>query len=360
MERVINFGAGPAKLPLPVLEQAKDELLNWQNTGMSLLEMSHRADDFIALLASMKADIRSLLSVPDNYKILFMHGGARAQFFSLPMNLLSQGAQADYLITGYWSHLAYEEGVRYGKLNRVLPKADVHQCTQIPHADTWRLSPDATYVYYTDNETINGLEFINPPQVGHVPLVSDMTSSLFSKPLDIATHGAIIAGAQKNIGAAGFALVIVREDLLGDASELTPALFDYEIQTKENSLYNTPPTFPIYMGSLVLQWLKAQGGVSAIAKINAKKAKCLYDVIDHSSLYHNGVDPSCRSRMNVVFTLADTALEKRFLWEAASQGLVALKGHRKVGGMRASIYNAMSLAEVSALADFMKSFEKSA
>ncbi|MFM2318764.1 MAG: 3-phosphoserine/phosphohydroxythreonine transaminase [Pseudomonadota bacterium] len=353
---VFNFSPGPAVLPAAVLEQAQAELLDWQGSGMSVMEMSHRGKEFMSIAAQAEADLRSLMQIPKHYKVLFLQGGAHSQFAMIPMNLARGKSQADYLDTGDWSLKSIEEGGRYLDLNVVASSADSHYTT-IPPFSSWRCNPNAAYLHYTSNETIRGVEFDWIPEVDTVPLVVDMSSDILSRPIDVSRFGLIYAGAQKNIGPAGLTLVIVREDLLGEVMEGTPSMFNYQRYAETDSMYNTPPTYAWYLAGLVFQWLLRQGGLEAIAQINQRKAHKLYAAIDQSDFYNNPVDPDCRSWMNVPFTLANPRLEQLFLDEAAQAGLVTLKGHRLVGGMRASLYNAMPEAGVDALIAFMHEFE---
>lgn len=355
---VFNFSPGPAVLPAAVLEQAQAELLDWQGSGMSVMEMSHRGKEFMSIAAQAEADLRSLMQIPKHYKVLFLQGGAHSQFAMIPMNLARGKSQADYLDTGDWSLKAIEEGRRYLDLNVVASSADSHYTT-IPPFSSWRCNPNAAYLHYTSNETIRGVEFDWIPEVDTLPLVVDMSSDILSRPIDVSRFGLIYAGAQKNIGPAGLTLVIVREDLLGEVMEGTPSMFNYQLYAETDSMYNTPPTYAWYLAGLVFQWLLRQGGLEAIAQINQRKAHKLYAAIDQSEFYNNPVDPDCRSWMNVPFTLANPRLEQLFLDEAAQAGLVTLKGHRLVGGMRASLYNAMPEAGVDALIAFMHEFELS-
>lgn len=353
---VFNFSPGPAVLPHAVLEQAQAELLDWQGSGMSVMEMSHRGKEFMSIAAQAEADLRTLMAIPNNYKVLFLQGGAHSQFAMIPMNLARSKQQADYLDTGDWSLKAIEEGKRYLDINVIASSADSHYST-IPPFATWQRNPTAAYLHYTSNETIRGVEFDWIPEVENVPLVVDMSSDILARPIDVSRFGLIYAGAQKNIGPAGLTLVIVREDLLGQVLDGTPSMFNYQIYAETESMYNTPPTYAWYLSGLVFQWLLKQGGLEAMAKLNQRKAEKLYAVIDAGDFYNNPVDPDCRSWMNVPFTLANASLEKRFLDEAAQAGLVTLKGHRLVGGMRASIYNAMPEEGVDALIAFMREFE---
>ena len=358
MNRVYNFSAGPATLPTEVLIEARDELLNYNNTGMSAMEISHRSKDFIAIAEQTTQLVRRLLKVPESYHVLFLQGGATSQFSMVPLNLLNKNKKADYLQTGLWGKKAIAEAKRYGDIN-IATNSEVNQYTHIAPQDQWQLDQQASYVHYTPNETINGVEFHDIPETNGVPLVADMSSNILSKPIDVNRFALIYAGAQKNIGPAGITLVIVREDLIGQAATITPLLYNYETHIKaQDHLYNTPPTYCLYIVKLALQWLERQGGVGKIAEINQRKAKKLYDTIDQSDFYQNSIAANCRSNMNIPFTLATDDLNTKFLQQATQVGLANLKGHRLVGGMRASIYNAMPEAGVEALIDFMKNFEK--
>ena len=357
MSRAFNFSAGPAMLPAPVLEQAQAEMLDWQGSGMSIMEISHRSKGFMSIAEQATADLRELLAIPDNYKILFLQGGASCQFAMVPLNLLGENQQADYFNTGIWSKKAIAEAKRYGQVN-VAVDSSGNNFTTISAPSTWQLNPNAAYVHYTPNETINGLEFHTIPKVGDKPLVADMSSTILSRPLDVSKYGLIYAGAQKNVGPAGLTIVIVREDLVNQAKPETPTLFMYKTQVDSDSMYNTPPTYSWYLAGLVFKWLKDLGGLTAMAQRNQRKAEKLYAAIDQSAFYHNPVDPAYRSWMNVPFTLSNPDLNQAFLAEAKEVGLVALAGHRTVGGMRASIYNAMPEEGVQALIDFMTDFEK--
>ena len=357
MARVYNFSAGPAMLPEAVLEQARQEMLDWHGSGMSVMEMSHRGKEFIAIAAQAEADLRELMGIPSNYKVLFLQGGASTQFAAVPMNLLRGKGQADYINTGAWSKKAIGEAKRYCTVN-VAATAEAENFTAVPAAADWRLDPGAAYLHYTPNETIGGVEFHWIPDSGEVPLVADMSSTILSRPVDVSRYGVIYAGAQKNIGPAGLTVVIVREDLMGETIAGTPTMLDYKVQADNESMYNTPPTYAWYLAGLVFAWVKAQGGLSAIAELNRRKADKLYAAIDGSDFYHSPVAPACRSWMNVPFTLAKPDLDATFLAEAKAVGLVTLKGHRSVGGMRASIYNAMPEAGVDALVAFMADFER--
>ncbi len=354
--RVFNFAAGPAALPLEVLEQARNELIDWNGSGMSVMEVSHRSKAFVAAAEQAHHDLRELLAVPGNYKILFLQGGATGQFAFIPMNLARPESSADYLITGQWSKKAVGEARRYCKAN-VAADAGANYST-VPVQSALQFTDGAAYVHYTPNETIGGVEFNYVPQTGGVPLVADFSSTILSRPIDVSKFGLIYAGAQKNIGPSGLVVVIVRDDLIGKARPGTPSVFDYKAMADDNSMLNTPPTFSWYMAGLVFQWLKRQGGLAAIGDRNRLKAKKLYAAIDASTFYANPVEKQSRSWMNVPFTLAKPDLEKAFLQGAAKAGLTNLEGHRSVGGMRASIYNAMPSAGIDALISYMKEFER--
>ncbi len=357
MTRVFNFSAGPAALPESVLRQAGEEMLDWHGSGMSVMEMSHRGPEFMAIAAEAQTLLRELLAVPDHYKVLFMQGGAIAENAIVPMNMLRGRTSADYIDTGAWSQRSLREARKYGQVNVAASSADSGYTT-IPPRAAWQLDPDAAYVHICSNETIGGVEYPDPPAVGNVPLVADMSSSILSRPVDVSRYGLIYGGAQKNIGPAGLTLVIVREDLLGGALPITPSAFDYQVVAEHDSMYNTPPTYAIYIAGLVFKWIKAQGGLAAMAEHNRVKAAVLYDFIDGSGFYTAPVARDCRSLMNVPFRLKDAARDAAFLAGAEARGLVQLKGHRLVGGMRASLYNAMPLAGVQALVAYMRDFER--
>jgi len=356
MTRVFNFSAGPATLPEEVLRQAAEEMLDWHGSGMSVMEMSHRGKEFIGIADEAEADLRELLAVPANYKVLFLQGGALAQNAVVPMNLLHGKSVADYVNTGEWSKKSIKEAQKYCSVNVAASGAD-SKFTAIPARDTWKLSKDAAYVHICTNETIGGLEYHWTPNTGEVPLVADMSSHILSRPVEVARYGLIYAGAQKNMGMAGLTVVIVRDDLIGQALSITPSVFDYQQQSEADSMFNTPSTYSVYIAGLVFKWLKRQGGLAAIEARNIAKAKLLYDLIDQSTLYSNAVNQADRSRMNVVFTLKDAALDEAFLKAAKELGMSQLKGHRAVGGMRASIYNAMPIEGVRALVELMREFE---
>jgi len=356
--RVFNFAAGPATLPVEVLEQVRDELLDWQGSGASVMEVSHRGKAFMAVAQESEALLRELLAVPADYHVLFLQGGATGQFAAVPLNLARAESTVDYLNTGHWSQKALREAQRYTARVNVVADEAASRYTTVPAPEALRLTPDAAYVHYTPNETIGGVEFPYIPETGSVPLVADMSSTLLSRPLEVARFGLIYAGAQKNIGPAGLVVVIVRRDLVGKARTGTPAVWDYQAMAQEGSLLNTPATFAWYVAGLVLRWLKRQGGLAAMAAHNRAKAQLLYDTIDASGFYRNPVDVHCRSWMNVPFTLADARLDEAFLAGARAGGLVNLAGHRSVGGMRASLYNAMPFAGVEALVAFMRDFAR--
>ena len=358
MERLYNFSAGPAVLPREVLEQARDELVNWQGCGMSVMEMSHRGKEYMGIQAQAEADLRELMGIPSNYKVLFLQGGASSQFAMVPMNLLRGKASADYLNTGEWSKKAIKEAKKFGAVNVVASSEDKN-FSYAPTQDAWKLDPNAAYVHYTPNETIGGVEIFRTPETGEIPLVADMSSTILSRPIDVSKFGLIYAGAQKNIGPAGVTLVIVREDLIGQVVAGTPTMFDYKTHSENESMYNTPPTYGIYIAGMVFKLLKAKGGLAAMEKTNRLKAGLLYDYLDATDFFNSPVARDNRSLMNIPFTLKDAALDEEFLKGAKARNLVQLKGHRSVGGMRASIYNAMPVEGVQALVDYMKEFEKS-
>ncbi len=356
MSRVFNFSAGPAVLPEEVLGQARDELLDWHGSGMSVMEMSHRGKEFISIAAQAEADLRQLLAVPDDYRVLFLQGGALAENAIVPMNLLGTKTTADYINTGEWSKKSIKEASRYCTVN-VAASAEDKGFTYVPDQASWKLSADPAYIHVCTNETIGGVEYQWTPETGEIPLVADMSSHILSRPVDVAKFGLIYGGAQKNVGPAGLTLVIVRDNLLGHALPFTPSAFDYQQQSAADSMYNTPPTYAIYVAGLVFQWLQRQGGVAAMELRNVAKAKLLYDTIDGSGLFTNAVRPADRSRMNVTFRLRDEALDAEFLKAAKDADIVQLKGHRAVGGMRASIYNAMPIEGVQRLVEVMRDFE---
>ncbi len=354
--RVFNFGAGPAMLPMEVMQRAKSEFLDWNNTGISVMEISHRSEEFISIAKQAESDLRELLAIPENYKVLFLQGGASSQFAMVPLNLVQDNKSADYFYTGHWSGKAIAEASRFCKVN-IAASSENDNFRKLPDPELWKLDPEAAYTFYTSNETIGGVEFHTIPDVGTVPLVCDMTSSFLSHPLDVSRYGVIFASAQKNVGPAGLVIVIVRDDLIGKANKAIPILYDYATHARENSMFNTPPTYSWYMAGLVLQWIKKQGGLTVMQQRAHQKSEKLYRLIDDSDFYQNLIDKKCRSRINVPFTLVNEKYNSQFLSEAFSSGLYALAGHRKVGGMRASIYNAMPEEGVDALVDFMEDFE---
>ncbi len=355
--RVFNFSAGPAVLPEAVLRRAADEMLDWRGSGMSVMEMSHRGSEFTGIMAGAEADLRRLLAIPPGYSVLFLQGGAIAENAIVPMNLLGAKSAADYVNTGEWSKRSIKEARKYCTVN-VAASAEDRNFTYVPAQETWRLDPGAAYVHVCTNETIGGVEYHWVPDTGDVPLVADMSSHILSRPLDVSKYAVIYGGAQKNIGPAGLTLVIVRDDVLDRALPITPSAFHWKEQAEAGSMLNTPPTYAIYIAGLVFEWLLAQGGLAAIERSNVAKAKLLYDAIDRSAFYVSPVRAQDRSRMNVPFRLADAALDAAFLDGARDNGMVQLKGHRVVGGMRASIYNAMPLAGVQALVAYMEEFER--
>lgn len=355
MTQIFNFSAGPAVLPKPVLERAQSEMLDWHGSGMSVMEMSHRGKEFTSILEKTEADLRTLMGIAGNYKVLFLQGGAIAENAMIPLNLLNGGA-ADYVVTGAWSKRSVEDAKAYGQIN-VVASSEADKFTCVPAYSSWKLNKDAAYLHICTNETINGVEFDGLPDAGNVPIVADMSSHILSRPVDLSKYGVIYGGAQKNIGPAGLCIVIVREDLLDRASKLTPAVFNWKTQAENQSMINTPPTYSIYIAGLVFEWLLAQGGVAAIEQKNIAKAKLLYDYIDSTDFYANNIAINNRSRMNIPFFLRDESLNDAFLKGAAERGLLQLKGHRMVGGMRASIYNAMEIHGVQALISYMKDFE---
>ncbi len=356
MTRRYNFCAGPAALPQAVLEQAQQEIIDWQGRGLSVMEMSHRSTEFVGIAEQAEANLRQLLAISDDYAVLFLQGGASAQFAAVPLNLSAEDAVVDYVNTGQWSKKAIKEAGRYCNVN-VVASGEQGNFSAIPDFASWNLSVNASYLHYTPNETIGGVEFFWTPQVD-VPLVTDMSSTLLSRPIDVNQFGLIYAGAQKNIGPAGLTLVIVRRDLIGRARAQTPTMLDYQVQADAGSMYNTPPTYSWYLAGLVFEWLQQQGGLAGMERVNQRKAGKLYAAIDDSSFYSNPVAISDRSTMNIPFTLADSELDKPFLAQAEEAGLLNLKGHRSVGGMRASIYNAVPEQAVDALIDFMRDFEQ--
>ena len=358
MSRCYNFSAGPAVLPEAVLQQARDEIMDWRGTGMSVMEMSHRGKDFMSIADRSEAALRQLLQIPDHYKVLFLQGGATTQFSMIPMNLLQPGGSADYIDSGIWAEKAIKEARRIGGTVRIAASSEAQNYQQMPEFSSWDCDKNAAYLHYTSNETISGVEFKGAPDIADVPVVCDMSSNILSRPVDINKFGLIYAGAQKNIGPAGLTIAIVRDDLIGKAAPNVPSMMDYSVYANNDSMFNTPPTYGWYLAGLVFEWLLEQGGLSAMEARNEQKAAKLYSYIDESEFYRNIVSPDSRSLMNVTFLLADDAKESEFLSQAADNQLVNLKGHRILGGMRASIYNAMPEAGVDALIEFMKEFER--
>ena len=360
MTRAWNFSAGPAAMPLEVLQQAALEMTDWQGSGMGVMEMSHRGKEFMSIHAQALADLRELLAIPPEFRILFMQGGGIAENAIVPLNL-SRGGVVDFVLTGSWSEKSCKEAGRYASTH-VAASAREQGFTTVPAAASWQLSANASYVHVCSNETIHGVELHQLPDLralgSSAPLVIDFSSHVLSRPVDWSKVGLAFGGAQKNIGPAGVTLVVVREDLIGHALPVTPSAFDYRVVADNDSMYNTPPTYSIYMAGLTFQWLKRQGGVAAMEQRNMAKAQCLYDFLDASEFYVNRVDPACRSRMNIPFFLADESRNEAFLAGAKARGLLQLKGHKSVGGMRASLYNAMPLEGVQALVDYLRDFEK--
>jgi len=357
MSRVFNFSAGPAMLPEDVIKKASEEMLDWRGEGMSVMEMSHRGKAFMSIAAKAEADLRTLMSIPDNYKVLFLQGGASSQFGAIPLNLLGDKTTADYVNTGMWSKKAIAEAKRYCDVNVVATSED-SGFTTIPEFSSWKLNPDAAYVHYTPNETIGGVEFDYIPDTGDVPLVADMSSTILSRPIDVSKYGMIYAGAQKNVGPAGLTLVIIREDLIGHAADNTPAMLNYQTHANADSMYNTPPTYSWYLAGLVFEWVLGKGGLDGMGEFNKNKSAKLYAAIDSNDFYANPVEKRYRSWMNVPFTLKSADLDAAFLEGAAKKGLATLKGHRSVGGMRASIYNAMPEEGIDTLVEYMNEFAK--
>jgi len=357
MTRIYNFSPGPAVIPEEVLAQAQKEMLDWQGSGMSVMEMSHRGKEFLGIAQQAETDLRDIMDIPSNYKVLFLQGGASQQFAMIPMNLAANQQSADYANTGSWSKKAISEAKRITKVNIAATTED-SKFTRAPEQEELKLDPNAAYFHYTPNETIGGVEYSYVPETGDVPLVADMSSTILSRPIDVSRFGLIYAGAQKNIGPAGLTVVIIREDLLDRSADSLPSILSYKTHAEGESMYNTPPTYAWYIAGLVFKWIKNLGGLSAMAEINLRKADKLYAAIDASSFYHNPVAHGSRSWMNVPFTLSNPDLDATFLTEAKPHGLATLKGHRSVGGMRASIYNAMPESGIDALIAFMADFEK--
>jgi phosphoserine aminotransferase len=356
MTRVFNFSPGPATLPESVLRQAAEEMLDWHGSGMSVMEMSHRGKEFIGIHAEAESLLRELMGIPASYKVLFMQGGAIGENAIVPMNLIGKTGSADYINTGEWSKKSLKEAKTYGKVN-IAASGEASNFTAIPKQSQWKLDANASYVHICSNETIGGVEYHWTPETGAVPLVADMSSNILSRPIDVSKYGLIYAGAQKNMGPSGLTIVIVREDLMGHALPITPSAFNYKIQADADSMYNTPPTYAIYIAGLVLKHVKERGGMAAMEEHNRAKARVLYDYLDDSKFFSNSVAPDDRSLMNVPFQLKDAALDEAFLKGAQAKGMIQLKGHRVVGGMRASIYNAMPIEGVRALVQYMKEFE---
>ena len=359
--RIYNFAAGPATLPEEVLQQASDELLNWHGLGTSVMEISHRSKEFMAVYEETLIDLRELMSIPDDYEILLLQGGGIGQNAAVPMNLmpLAKKPKADFVVTGIWSEKSVKEAQKYGEAHIAASSLD-DQFRTIPERNSWKLSDDSAYVHICANETIGGVEFANFPDVGNTPLVADISSNILSKKMDVPRCGVLFAGAQKNIGPAGVTIVIVRKDLMGHAMSITPSIWDWAKEAANQSMFNTPPTFPIYLSGLVFKWIKRQGGVAEMERRSQVKSSLLYDFIDQSSLYESRVNKNCRSRTNVTFFLKDERLNAEFLAQSSEAGLAALRGHKAAGGMRASIYNAMPIAGVETLLAFMQEFERRA
>ncbi|HHW66644.1 MAG TPA: 3-phosphoserine/phosphohydroxythreonine transaminase [Epulopiscium sp.] len=356
MDRVYNFSAGPSMLPEEVLKKAQEELVIYRDAGMSVMEMSHRSKVYQDIIDEAEALLREIMNIPENYKVLFLQGGASSQFAMVPLNLFRKSKKADYVKTGLWAKKAIAEASRYGTVNVVASSEDA-TFNYIPELDKSIFSPDADYFYITTNNTIYGTRYTELPDTGDVPLVADMSSNILSEVYDVNKFGVIFAGAQKNMGPAGLTVVIIREDLIGHAMDITPTMFNYQIHAENGSMYNTPPTYSIYIAKLVFEWVKKMGGVPAMQKINEEKAKILYDYLDDSSFFKGTVVPKYRSLMNIPFVSPSPELDAKFIKEATAKGLVNLKGHRTVGGMRASIYNAMPIEGVKTLVEFMKKFE---
>ncbi len=357
MKRVYNFSAGPAVLPEEVLKKAAQEMLDYNGCGMSVMEMSHRGKEFTQIIETAESDLRQIMDIPDNYKVLFLQGGASLQFAMVPLNLMTKNKKADYVHTGQWSKKAISEAKKYGQVN-VVASSEKDNFTYIPELDPATFSKDADYFYIVTNNTIYGTVYKDIPDTGSIPLVADMSSNILSEPIDVSKFGIIFAGAQKNIGPAGVAVVIIRQHLIGKAAATVPTLLDYQIHVDNKSLYNTPPTYSIYIAGLVFKWIKEKGGLKVVQRINQEKAQILYDYLDQSKLFSSPVKKESRSMMNIPFVTGSEELDKKFIEEASSLGLKTLKGHRTVGGMRASIYNAMPVEGVKALVRCMEEFEK--
>lgn len=359
MSRVVNFSAGPSMLPEPVLQRAREEMMDWRGAGVSVMEMSHRGKEFLSIAENCESNFRELMGIPSDYQLLFLQGGATSQFAMIPINLLKDRDSALYVCSGSWSKKAIGEATRFCRVI-VAASSEQEGFSTIPPVLSWNLDPSAAYLHYTSNETIGGVEFQEIPEVGSVQLVADMSSNILSRMVDVTRFGLIYAGAQKNLGPSGITVVIVRQDLIGETGPNVPSMFDYRLHAENQSMLNTPPTYNWYILGLVLEWINGEGGIEAIEDRNIRKAAKLYSAIDASSFYSNAIDPKYRSRMNIPFLLADRNLEDKFLQNAKQEGLVGLKGHRSVGGMRASIYNAMPESGVAALVSFMEEFERSA
>lgn len=357
MSRVYNFSAGPSILPESVLLRAREEFLDWHGSGMSALELSHRSEEFIGIAEQVEADFREVLSIPTNYEVLFLHGGGTGQFAAIPLNLLSENTSAAYIHTGYWSGMAIEEAKLFGEVH-IAASGKESGFTEIPPRESWTIPSDAAYLHYTSNETVNGVEFHTIPDVGDLPLVCDLSSDILSRRVDVSRFAISYAGAQKNMGPAGVTVVIVRKDIIRHNPRGVPSILDYERQAASGSFVNTPPTYSWYFVGLMLDWVREQGGVDVIETHNIRKSQKLYSAIDASPFYSNPVPAEFRSRMNIPFHLSDTGLEKKFVAEAKAAGLATLEGHRSVGGMRASIYNAMPESGIDALIAFMVEFER--
>ena len=356
MSRVFNFSAGPAVLPEEVLKIAADEMLEYKTTGQSVMEMSHRSKEYEAIITECERLLREVMSIPDNYKVLFLQGGASSQFAMIPLNLMNKSKKADFVLTGQWAKKAYSEAQKFGECKAVASSAD-KTFTYIPELDKSTFTPDADYFHICLNNTIYGTRFVDLPDTGNVPLVADLSSCILSEPVDVSKFGLIYAGAQKNMGPAGLTVVIIREDLIGNAQDITPTMFNYQTHSDNGSMYNTPPTYGIYILKLVLDWINAKGGLTAMKTLNEKKAAALYDFLDSSKMFSATVNGKDRSLMNIPFVTGNDDLDKKFIAEAKAKGFINIKGHRSVGGMRASIYNAMPIEGVEKLVAFMKAFE---
>ena len=357
MARVYNFSAGPSMLPEAVLTKAAAEMLDYEGSGQSVMEMSHRSPDYEAIINDAEAMLRKLMNIPDNYKVLFLQGGASTQFAMVPMNLMTKNKKADYVVTGQWAKKAYKEAARYGAA-RVIASSEDKTFSYIPEVTPDMIDPEADYVHICMNNTIYGTKWQSLPETGNVPLVADISSCILSEPIDVSRFGVLYAGAQKNVAPAGLTIVIIREDLIGNAMDITPTMLNYATHAENGSMFNTPPCYTIYIAGLVFKWLKNMGGLEAMKKINVEKAKLIYDFLDSSNLFKGTVVPEARSFMNIPFVTGDAELDAKFVSEAKKAGFVNLKGHRSVGGMRASVYNAMPVEGARALVEFMKKFEE--